>query len=77
MRLSLGGSFFQFMTDRMLLQVYATQVATLQAQIASRESSIEAAEMAKERDSAIARVDELQSRSQKVWFWHSITVLSP
>lgn len=49
-----------------MLQVYATQVAALQAQIASKESGIEDATLKNERDSAIAKATELQSRNQKV-----------
>lgn len=49
-----------------MLQVFADQVASLKAQIASKESGIEEATLVKERDSAIAKANELQSRNQKV-----------
>lgn len=45
-----------------MLKQYATQVEKLQAQI----MAVEDGDLVKERDSAIAKVDELQSRSQKV-----------
>lgn len=45
-----------------MLRQYATQVEQLQAQIIA----VEGGDLIKERDSAMAKVDELQTRSRKV-----------
>lgn len=60
------------MTEQMtLITQYASQVEQLQAQIAAHEAAVDDAELARER----AKVDELQTRSQKVRF-HPIPMLS-
>lgn len=56
------------MTDQMMLKQYAGQVEQLQAQIKARELAVQDDQLAKERDQAIAKVDELQTRSKKVGF---------
>lgn len=55
-------SMVQLLTDQMMLKLYAKEVETLQAKI----SAVEDGDLVKARDSAMAKVDELQDRSRKV-----------